>query len=104
MTERSVTDQTTRERSAVLLGASGLVGGSCLKALVDDPGYTRVLLLGRRKLPSAETWTKVMQRVADLDSLKAEDFRSVQDVFCALGTTIKTAGSQEAFRRVDLEL
>ncbi len=92
------------ERNAVLLGASGLVGGFCLKALVEDQQYTSVVLFGRRELPLAMTRAKVVQRVADLGSLTANDFRGVQDVFCALGTTIKKAGSQEAFRRVDLEL
>ena len=90
-------------RTAVVLGASGLVGGFCLRALVDYPYYTRVLTFGRRELPSL-TRAKVAQRVADLASLTADDFQGVQDVFCALGTTIRKAGSQEAFRRIDLEL
>ena len=90
-------------RTAAILGASGLVGGFCLRALVDDPDYSRVVTFGRRELPSF-TRAKVAQRVADLDSLTAEDFRAVQDVFCALGTTIRKAGSQAAFRHVDLEL
>ncbi|HKV94419.1 MAG TPA: NAD(P)H-binding protein [Candidatus Angelobacter sp.] len=90
-------------RTAVVLGASGLVGGFCLRALVDSADYTRVLTFGRRELPPL-TRAKVMQRVADLASLNAEDFRGAQDVFSALGTTIRKAGSQEAFRKVDLEL
>jgi uncharacterized protein YbjT (DUF2867 family) len=90
-------------RTAVVLGASGLVGGFCLKALVDDTDYTRVLTFGRRELPPL-TRAKVTQRVADLGSLSAEDFRGAQDVFSALGTTIRKAGSQSAFRKVDLEL
>ena len=90
-------------RTAVVLGASGLVGGYCLRALVDDPDYTRVLTFGRRELPLL-TRAKVAQRVGDLGSLTAQDFAGAQDVFCALGTTIRKAGSQEAFRKVDLEL
>jgi uncharacterized protein YbjT (DUF2867 family) len=91
-------------RTAVVLGASGLVGGFCLKALVDDADYSRVLTFGRRELPAQMTRAKVTQRVADLASLNAEDFRGAQDVFSALGTTIRKAGSQAAFRQVDLEL
>ncbi|HWF05052.1 MAG TPA: NAD(P)H-binding protein [Candidatus Angelobacter sp.] len=90
-------------RTAVVLGASGLVGGFCLRALVDDPDYSRVVTFGRRELP-VFTRAKVAQRVADLESLTAEDFRGAQDVFCALGTTIRKAGSQAAFRHVDLDL
>jgi uncharacterized protein YbjT (DUF2867 family) len=90
-------------RTAVVLGASGLVGGFCLRTLVDDPDYTRVLTFGRRELPSL-TRAKVTQRVADLGNLTADDFQGAQDVFCALGTTIRKAGSQAAFRKIDLEL
>jgi uncharacterized protein YbjT (DUF2867 family) len=90
-------------RTAVVLGATGLVGGFCLRALVDDTDYSRVVTFGRKELPSF-TRAKVAQRVADLETLTADDFRGVQDVFCALGTTIKKAGSQLAFRHVDFEL
>ena len=90
-------------RTAVVLGASGLVGGFCLRALVDDADYTRVLTFGRRELPPL-TRAKVSQRVADLGSLSTEDFRGAQDVFSALGTTIRKAGSQESFRKIDFEL
>lgn len=90
-------------RTAVVLGASGLVGGFCLRALVDDADYTRVLTFGRRELPPL-TRAKVTQRVADLGSLSAEGFCGAQDVFSALGTTIRKAGSQEAFRKIDFEL
>jgi uncharacterized protein YbjT (DUF2867 family) len=90
-------------RTAVVLGASGLVGSFCLRALVDDPDYSRVVTFGRKELP-AFTRAKVAQRVADLESLTAEDFRGAQDVFCALGTTIRKAGSQAAFRHVDFDL
>jgi uncharacterized protein YbjT (DUF2867 family) len=87
----------------VVLGASGLVGGFCLRALVDDPDYTRVLTFGRRELPTL-TRAKVAQRITDLGRLTADDFQGAQDVFCALGTTIRKAGSEQAFQRVDLEL
>lgn len=92
------------DRTAILLGASGLVGGFCLRALVDDPLYTRVMLFGRRQLP-ALTRAKVSQRIAaDLAMLTDTDFRGGQDLFIALGTTIRKAGSQAAFRRIDVEL
>lgn len=95
--------QTTGEKTAVLLGATGLVGGFCLTALVESHHYTRVLLFGRREMPRV-TRAKVSQRIADLTRLKADDFRGAQDVFIALGTTIRKAGSQAEFRRIDLEL
>lgn len=91
------------ERTAILLGASGLVGGFCLRELVDDPSYTRVMLFGRRQLP-ALTRAKVSQRIAELATLTVDDLRGAHDVFCALGTTIRKAGSQAEFRHVDLEM
>jgi uncharacterized protein YbjT (DUF2867 family) len=50
------------------------------------------------------TRAKVAQRITDLGRLTADDFQGAQDVFCALGTTIRKAGSEQAFQRVDLEL
>ena len=95
--------QSTEQRTAILLGASGMVGGFCLRALVDDAGYTRVMVFGRRQLAGL-TQAKVSQRTADLSGLTADDFRGAQDVFIALGTTIRKAGSQAEFRRIDLEM
>jgi uncharacterized protein YbjT (DUF2867 family) len=91
----------------VLLGATGMVGGHLLRLLLDDPGYGAVTVLTRRPLrpsgrsePSAARLTEV---VVDFD--QPDTYRThlgVDDVFCCLGTTIKKAGSQEAFRKVDL--
>jgi uncharacterized protein YbjT (DUF2867 family) len=92
-------------KTALLLGASGMVGGFCLQTLQADSNYARIVLLNRRMLPIA-TRVKppsVTQKTISFDSLSAEDFAGVDDIFCALGTTIRKAGSQEAFRRVDLD-
>jgi uncharacterized protein YbjT (DUF2867 family) len=88
-------------KSALLAGASGLVGSRCLAQLLADPTYGRVVALGRRQLPHTDA--KLEQQVIDFDRLGAEGvpFPSVDDVFCCLGTTMKRAGSREAFRRVD---
>lgn len=88
-------------KTALLLGASGLVGRSCLDALLAEPAYSSVISVGRRALPLAHP--KLVQKVIELDALASLTLPQIDDVFCALGTTIRTAGSQEAFRRVDLE-
>jgi uncharacterized protein YbjT (DUF2867 family) len=89
-------------RTALLLGATGLVGGELLTLLLADPEYRQVTVLVRRNLP--RTHPKLVQRVVDFKDLtKAADAYKVDDVFCCLGTTIKKAGSQEAFRVVDYE-
>ena len=87
-------------RTALVAGASGLVGGHVLRCLLEDPEYERVTVLARRDLPIAHK--KLEQRVLAFDRLaQMADFPRVHDVFCCLGTTIKRAGSQEAFRKVD---
>ncbi len=101
-----------RTRTAVLLGASGLTGSYCLRGLVGVREYSRVVLLVRKKLSFDETAAgesgthadKVEQIAMDLGEMTAGNFTGVNDVFCALGTTIAKAGSQAAFRAVDYEL
>ena len=90
------------KKTAILFGGSGLVGGFCLDLLLESLIYTKVLCLGRKKLNKEHE--KLEQFIIDFDNL-AEVEKSIQgnDLFCALGTTIKKAGSQEAFRKVDFE-
>ena len=72
-----------------------------LRRLLEDPEYDRVSVLGRRELPLAHP--KLTQRRVDFDLLaQLADFPRVHDVFCCLGTTLRQAGSREAFRKVDL--
>lgn len=89
-------------RVAVLAGATGLVGTALLSRLLADPGTAQVYALARKPLP---THDKLRQCPADFDrldlALAALPPQAAPDVYCALGTTIKAAGSQSAFRRVD---
>lgn len=88
-------------RTALVAGASGLVGGHVLRLLLEDRGYDRVTTLARRELPLAHP--KLTQRRVDFEHLaQLADFPRVHDVFCCLGTTLKQAGSADAFRKVDL--
>lgn len=89
-------------RTALMLGASGLVGGHCLQALLESPVYKKVISVARRELPVAHP--KLEQKVIPLETLNSLELPPIQDVFCALGTTIRKAGSQPAFREIDLEL
>lgn len=87
-------------RTALLAGATGLVGGQVLEQLLAAAAWSRVVTVGRRTLPLRHD--KLEQRIVDLGALAAQaDLPRVDDVFCCLGTTIKQAGSQAAFRRVD---
>ena len=87
-------------RTALVAGASGLVGSQVLRLLLEDPAYSRVTVLARRELPLSHK--KLEQRIASFDRLaQIADFPRVHDVFCCLGTTMKQAGSPDAFRKVD---
>ena len=96
----------------LLAGGTGLVGRHLLQGLVADPGVGPITLLSRRPLgleellPEATVATlpegRVRVAVVDYEHLdKQADVLHADWVFCALGTTIAQAGSQEAFRRVD---
>lgn len=90
-------------RTYALLGASGMVGGRLLGLLSADPAYARGTLVGRRILGLASP--NVREVVVDFDRPESyRDHLAVDDVFCCLGTTIRKAGSQAAFRKVDAEI
>jgi len=86
-------------RRVLIAGASGLVGRELLRAVLDDPAVATVHALGRRTLPLRHP--KLIQHEVDFAALPA--LPPVDDVFVALGTTIKAAGSQAAFRKVDFD-
>ncbi|MCC2547770.1 NAD-dependent epimerase/dehydratase family protein [Hymenobacter sp. BT175] len=88
------------QKTALIAGASGLVGSQLLPLLLASDRYAKVIAVGRRPLPVVHP--KLEQRVLDLDRL--EDHRLsliADDVYCCLGTTIRQAGSKEAFYKVD---
>ncbi len=89
----------TEQRKVLLAGATGLVGGRILEALLADPGVTVVHALGRRPPPLDDP--KIEFRRVDFDRLP--ELPRVDEVYLALGTTIGVAGSRAAFRAVDLE-
>jgi uncharacterized protein YbjT (DUF2867 family) len=91
----------TTHRTAWLAGATGLVGSFVLRQLLASEWYSQVVALTRRTMNVDHP--KLEQRLVDFDQLQSIDLPPAEDVFCALGTTIKKAGSQEAFRRVDLD-
>jgi uncharacterized protein YbjT (DUF2867 family) len=99
----------TARRRALIAGATGLVGARLLAHLLASPAYATVHALLRRDLPAHQrpapggSVTLVEHRV-DFDAIgRAADFPAVDDVYLTLGTTIRAAGSQQAFRRVDFD-
>lgn len=95
-------DSTAGERSALTLGATGLVGERLLDRLLESPAWRRVAVVGRR--PTGRRHPKLTEHVAPLEAMDSHrDAFAVDAVFCCLGTTIRRAGSQAAFRAVDLD-
>lgn len=90
------------EKTALIAGASGLVGSELLHILLESPNYARVKAVVRK--PMDVRHPKLDQVLADFDHLEQwREHLSATDVYCCLGTIIKKAGSQEAFRKVDYE-
>ena len=92
----------TTPRIALVAGATGLVGGFLINALIEAPEYARVFALTRR--PFAKDHAKLANRIVVFGRM-AEQLKGLtaNDAFCCIGTTIAEAGSQEAFREADVD-
>jgi uncharacterized protein YbjT (DUF2867 family) len=92
------------KKTAVIFGASGLVGKELCKILSEDSEFEEILIVVRTRQESLSPKIKQLilpdfSQLSDhKDSMKADLF------FCCIGTTIKKAGSQESFRKVDLDI
>ena len=86
-----------------MAGATGLVGRAILQGLLADDSVVAVHTLGRRKL--SVDHPKLTQHLVDFNALDRPlaSLPAVDEAFLALGTTIKVAGSQQAFRAVDYD-
>ena len=87
-------------RTALLVGATGLVGRALLSLLLDDGDVAEVVVLSRR--PLATPHPKLLQGVVPFEKLECFALPNVDDFYCCLGTTIERAGSERAFQEVDL--
>lgn len=86
-------------RRIIIAGATGLVGKEILGKLLADDTVSEVHSLGRRAPPL--THPKLQAHVVDF--AKLPPLPAADEVYLALGTTIKVAGSQQAFRAVDYD-
>lgn len=88
------------QKTAIIAGATGLVGSHLLNLLLNSDYYEKVYVLSRRKMDLEHP--KAEELVIDFDSLPyAQVLPKADDVYCCLGTTMKKAGSKDAFRKVD---
>ena len=89
-------------KTALIIGSTGLIGSQLLELLLESKEYATVISFVKRD--SGIQHPKLKQHIIDFD--KPEDYQNFvvgDDFFCTIGTTIKNAGSKEAFRKVDFE-
>ena len=89
----------TGQRRALVAGATGLVGQFIVQGLLADSGVSSVIALQRK--PAHLQHPKLTTLAVDFASLPR--LAALDEVYLALGTTIKAAGSQDAFRAVDFD-
>ncbi len=90
-------------KTALIAGATGLVGGHLLDLLMDDKTYGTVKIITRRSLGGDDDKLKeiIIEDFSELENYSKE--LKADDYFCCLGTTMKKAGSKAAFKKVDFE-
>lgn len=89
-------------KTALVIGSTGLIGTELLKIILESPEYFQVVTFVKRD--SEIRHPKLIQHLIDFDQPDTyENLVAGDDFFCTIGTTIKNAGSQNAFRQVDYE-
>ena len=87
-------------KTAIVLGATGLIGKQLTKLLLEDTRYISVKVFVRR--PTSIFHSKLEEEIVDFDNLHEWEHRLTGDeLFSALGTTIKKAGSKKAQHKID---
>ena len=87
-------------KHALIVGASGLIGKALLELLLKGDDYSKVIAIGRRRVDVAHP--KLESRIIDFDNIaELVVSNKIHDLFICLGTTMRLAGSREAFYRVD---
>jgi uncharacterized protein YbjT (DUF2867 family) len=89
------------KKTALVIGSSGLIGSHLVIQLLSNPNFEKVIVFNRR--PCLLLHPKIEEHIIDFNNLKAiEPYVKGDVMFCTMGTTIKKAGSKEAFRLVDV--
>src|SRR3954451_5620375 len=92
------------EAVAIVAGATGLVGQALVRHLAADRTWREVRALVRHPLPSDLSGPTIVSVQVDYTRLEPPPpWTAADHVFCALGTTMRQAGSAAAFREVDFE-
>ncbi len=89
-------------KTALLAGASGLIGGHLLAALLDAPDFARVYAVTRR--PLGREHPRLANRIVPFDRLESQlKGLACHTAFCCLGSSLRASGSESAWRQVEIE-
>lgn len=90
-----------KTKKAIIIGASGLVGSHILASLLENPNYSEIAIFTRKKIDLEHP--KLNQVLVDFDNLN-KNLIQADEIFCAIGTTLKKAGSKSAQLHIDCEI
>ncbi len=90
-------------KTAIIFGATGLIGSHVLRELINDDRYSQIILFSRKSINTGNS--KVREIITGFESKQLlENHMNGDEIYCCLGTTIRKAKSREAFRKVDYDL
>ncbi|MCU0413720.1 MAG: NAD(P)H-binding protein, partial [Ignavibacteriaceae bacterium] len=88
-------------KTAIVIGATGLIGKHLTKLLLDNPDYSTIRVFARRSINISNS--KLAEHIVDFDEIDKWKSKIIDDdLFSAMGTTIKKAGSKEAQYKIDV--
>ena len=87
-------------KTALVVGATGAVGREIVRGLCENENYDKIIVWARRELNFSHE--KLETQSINFDEIKDMPPREIDEIFCALGTTMKQAGSRGQFYKVDV--
>ena len=87
-------------KTALVAGATGAIGREIACGLCENENYDKIIVWARRELNFSHE--KLETQIINFDEIKDMPPREIDEIFCALGTTMKQAGSRGQFYKVDV--
>ena len=87
-------------KTALVVGATGAALREIVRGLCEDENYDKIIVWARRELNFSHE--KLETQIINFDEIKDIRPREIDEIFCALGTTMKQAGSRGQFYKVDV--